>query len=57
MKSYLTVLLTLACLLGLGKAVRAQEESKIAVSVPFEFVAGGETLPPGKYNVSRCLRS
>ncbi len=31
MKSSLTVLLTLACLLGLGKAVRAQEESKIVL--------------------------
>ena len=29
MKSSLIVLLTLACLLGLGKAVRAQEESKM----------------------------
>ena len=31
MKSSLIVLLTLACLLGLGKAVRAQEESKIVL--------------------------
>src|ERR1700688_3423986 len=53
MKSYLTVLLTLTCLLVLGKAVRAQEESKIVVNGSFEFVAGGETLSPGKYNVSR----
>jgi hypothetical protein len=37
----------------LGKGAYAQEESKIVVNVPFEFVAAGETLPAGKYNVSR----
>jgi hypothetical protein len=51
-KSYLTVLLTLTCLLGLGKAARAQDASRIVVNVPFEFVAGGETLPAGTYSVS-----
>ena len=52
-KSYLTVVLTLTCLLGLGISARAQDEDKIAVNVPFEFVAGGETLPAGTYSVSR----
>ena len=53
MKNYLMVVLALICLLGLGKGAHAQEESKIVVNVPFEFVAAGETLPPGKYDVSR----
>ncbi len=52
-KSYLTVVLTLTCLLGLGISARAEDVGKISVSVPFEFVAGGQTLPPGKYSVSR----
>jgi hypothetical protein len=51
-KSYLTVVLTLTCLFGLGEA-RAQDLSTVAVNVPFKFVAGGITLPPGAYRVSR----
>ena len=52
-KSYLTVALTLTCLLGLGISARAQNLDKIAANVPFDFVAGGETLPAGTYSVSR----
>jgi hypothetical protein len=52
-KSYLTVVLALTCLLGLGGSARAQDASKIVVKVAFEFVAGGETLPAGAYSVSR----
>ena len=52
-KSYLTVVLTLTCLLGLGISARAQDVDKIVVNVPFEFVAGGGTLPAGTYSVSR----
>jgi hypothetical protein len=40
-------------MLGLGKSARAQELDKLAVNVPFEFVAGGQTLPAGTYSVSR----
>lgn len=50
-KSYLNVALTLTCLLGLGAGVRAQDVSKIVANVPFEFVAGGATLPAGTYAV------
>jgi hypothetical protein len=53
-KSYLTVVLALTCLLGLGISAHAQELDKIAVKVPFEFVAGGQTLPAGTYSVSRA---
>ena len=52
-KSYLSIALTLSCMLGLGISARAQDVDKLAVNVPFEFVAGGETLPAGTYSVSR----
>src|ERR1700690_2911234 len=53
-KSYLAVIFTLTSLLGLGISARAQELDKIAVKVPFDFVAGGQTLPAGTYSVSRA---
>lgn len=53
-KSYLTAVLTLTCLLGLGISARAQQDTEGArVNVPFEFVAGGVTLPAGTYTVGR----
>jgi hypothetical protein len=52
-KSSLGIVLTLTCLLGLGISARAQDVDKVAVNVPFEFVAGGQTLPAGTYSVSR----
>jgi hypothetical protein len=41
------------CLLGVGVSARAQDADAVVVSVPFEFVAGGATLPAGEYRVSR----
>lgn len=52
-KSYLTAVLTLTCLLGLGVSARAQDTEGVRVNVPFEFVAGGATLPAGTYTVGR----
>jgi hypothetical protein len=52
-KSYLTALLMLTCLLGVGVSAHAQDADAVIVSVPFEFVAGGATLPAGEYRVSR----
>ena len=52
-KSYLTAVLTLTCLLGLGISARAQDTEGIRMKVPFEFVAGGTTLPAGTYTVGR----
>jgi hypothetical protein len=49
-KSYLTAVLMLTCLLGVS--ARAQDAHAVVVSVPFEFVAGGATLPAGEYRVS-----
>src|ERR1700740_2679208 len=52
-KSYLTAVLTLTCLLGLGVSARAQDTEGVSVKVPFEFVAGGTTLPAGTYTLGR----
>ena len=51
--SYFTAVLTLTCLLGLGISARAQDTEGVRVNVPFEFVAGGTTLPAGTYTVGR----
>jgi hypothetical protein len=53
-KSYLTVVITLTCMLGLGLSARAQDTEGVRVNVPFEFVAGGSTLPAGTYTVGRA---
>jgi len=52
-RSYLTAVLTLTCLLGVGVSAHAQDPRGIRVTVPFEFVAGGTTLPAGTYTVGR----
>ena len=52
-KVYLTAVLMFTCLLGFGVSARAQDADAVVVSVPFEFVAGGATLPAGDYRVSR----
>jgi hypothetical protein len=41
--------------LGLGTRANAQEEGKVVVIVPFDFVVSGKALPAGKYTVSRVL--
>jgi hypothetical protein len=52
-KTYLTAVLTLTCMLGLGINAPAQDTEGVRVNVPFEFVAGGTTLPAGTYTVGR----
>jgi hypothetical protein len=52
-KSYLTAVLMLTCVLGVGVRARAQDADAVVVSVPFEFVAGGATLPAGEYRIDR----
>jgi hypothetical protein len=52
-KSYLTAVLTLGCLLGAGINASAQDTEGVSVNVPFEFVAGGKTLPAGTYTLGR----
>jgi hypothetical protein len=52
-KAYVTAVLTLTCLFGLGVSARAQDTEGVSVKVPFEFVAGGANLPAGTYTVGR----
>ncbi len=52
-KKYASLLLTLICLLGLGVAAKAETRREIVVTLPFEFVVSGKTLPAGTYTVSR----
>jgi hypothetical protein len=54
-KSYLTAVLTLTCLLGVGISASAQDTEGVRVNVPFEFVAGGTTLPAGTYTIGRIF--
>jgi len=51
--TYLTVVLTITCMLGAGISACAQDTDGVRVNVPFEFVAGGATLPAGTYKVGR----
>jgi hypothetical protein len=51
--SLFTAVLTMTCLLGFGISAHAQDASGVVVKVPFEFVAGGKTLPAGTYSVGR----
>jgi hypothetical protein len=52
-KQYLTVLLALICLFGLGAGAQAQEEGRVVAKIPYEFVAGGKALPAGTYAITR----
>jgi hypothetical protein len=56
-KLFSTTVLSLICLLGLGISAHAQDASRLAVTVPFDFIAGGQTLPAGTYTVSRASQS
>jgi hypothetical protein len=53
MKKYTRSLVAIIFLLGLGVAANAEIQPVIAVTMPFEFVAGKTTLPAGKYIVKR----
>jgi hypothetical protein len=54
MKGRLTnILLTLTSLFGLGVSAVALEQREAVVTVPFDFVVGGKTLPAGTYTVGR----
>jgi hypothetical protein len=50
---FASILLTLTCLLGLGAVTRATTRDEIVVTLPFEFVVSGKTLPAGTYTLSR----
>jgi len=53
MKKYSVVAVTLVFCCGMALTAHAQEEGKVVVTVPFEFIAGSKTLPAGTYTIGR----
>jgi len=52
MNKYARIIVAITLLVGLGVAAKAETRDDIVVTVPFEFVVGGKTLPAGTYKVS-----
>ncbi len=52
-KLYLRIAVALVGIAALGITTKAQAVDQIVVTVPFEFVVGGTTLPAGTYRVHR----
>jgi len=52
-KHCLRILIALFSFAGLGIAARGQVRDQIVVTIPFEFVVDGKTLPAGTYSVNR----
>jgi hypothetical protein len=52
-KKYARVIVAVTVLFGLSVAANAEIRRELVVTLPFGFVAGGKTLPAGKYTVSR----
>ena len=52
-KHCLRILIAAFSFAGLGMAAEAQVRDQIAVTIPFEFVVAGKTLPAGTYYVNR----
>ena len=52
-KQYLRILMAVAGFAGLGVTAKAQELDQVVVTIPFEFVVAGKTLPAGTYRTNR----
>ncbi len=52
-KVYVIALIAFVCLGGIGISAHAQDTEGVVVQVPFEFIAGGSTMPAGKYTIGR----
>jgi hypothetical protein len=52
-KQYLRILLAVFGLAGLGATAKAQDLDQVIVTIPFEFVVSGKTLPAGTYRTNR----
>jgi hypothetical protein len=50
--SYARILVAIVGLLGMGMAAHAEVRGEVVVTLPFDFVAGGKSLPAGTYTVS-----
>ena len=55
MKKYLVVAVTLLVCCGMALAAHAQDAGTVVVNVPFEFMAGSQTLPAGTYTIRRAF--
>jgi len=53
MKKFSAVAVTLLVCCGMALTAQAQQEGKVVVTVPFEFIAGSKTLPAGTYTIGR----
>lgn len=53
MKKYARAIVAVTFLLGLSVAANAEIRGVVKVTLPFEFVANGKTLPAGIYTVKR----
>ena len=53
MKKHARILVAVTFLLGLSVAANAEIRPQIAVTLPFDFVVNGKTLPAGTYTVKR----
>ena len=53
MKNLLRIAVALIGFAGLGITAKAQVADQIVVTIPFEFVVAGKTLPAGTYRVDR----
>ena len=53
MKKYSVLAVTLLFCCGMALTAQAQVEGKVVVTVPFDFIAGGKTLPAGTYTIGR----
>jgi hypothetical protein len=56
-KRFLMFVFALAGVLSLSAGVEAQARREFSVTVPFDFVAVGKTMPAGTYTVSRASQS
>jgi hypothetical protein len=52
-KLCLRIAVALVSFAGLGVTAKAQAVDQIIVTIPFEFVVAGKTLPAGTYRVNR----
>ena len=53
MKQQWANVLLIISLFGLAAGAKAETHPEVIVKIPYEFVAGGRTLPAGTYTVSR----
>jgi hypothetical protein len=56
-KQYSRILIALIAVAGLGIVAKSQVLDHVVVTIPYEFVVAGKTLPAGTYRVNRVFDS